>query len=67
VATPLLGIGICLLLMFSLPAENWWRLVAWLALGLTIYFAYGRRHSVLARMRAAEAARAGAAAPGETP
>lgn len=45
---PLLGIEFCLLLMFSLPAENWLRLFVWLALGLGVYFGYGRRHSVLA-------------------
>lgn len=44
---PSLGIGLCLLLMLSLPVENWWRLIAWMALGLFIYFAYGRRHSHL--------------------
>jgi basic amino acid/polyamine antiporter, APA family len=53
--TPVLGILICLLLMFSLPAENWWRLIAWLAAGFVIYFGYGRKHSVLARMRAGKA------------
>jgi APA family basic amino acid/polyamine antiporter len=47
---PLLGIFFCLLLMFSLPAENWLRLFIWLALGFAIYFAYSRHHSVLARM-----------------
>ncbi len=52
-ATPLLGILICLLLMFSLPAENWLRLIVWLAVGLAIYFGYGRRRSVLAKLRAA--------------
>jgi APA family basic amino acid/polyamine antiporter len=48
---PLLGIAFCLLLMFSLPAENWFRLIAWLLLGIVIYFGYSKRHSVLARMR----------------
>ena len=52
---PILGILSCLLLMFSLPAENWWRLIIWLALGFIIYFGYGRHHSVLAKLRAAEA------------
>jgi APA family basic amino acid/polyamine antiporter len=42
---PVLGILSCLMLMFSLPAENWLRLVVWLAIGLVIYFAYGRHHS----------------------
>lgn len=45
---PVLGIGLCLLLMLSLPAANWWRLIAWLTLGLLIYFLYGRHHSLLA-------------------
>jgi APA family basic amino acid/polyamine antiporter len=44
---PVLGVGFCLLLMFSLPSENWWRLFVWLAIGFVIYFAYGRRHSAL--------------------
>jgi basic amino acid/polyamine antiporter, APA family len=48
---PLLGIAFCLLLMFSLPTENWFRLIAWLLLGIVIYFGYGKQHSVLARMR----------------
>jgi APA family basic amino acid/polyamine antiporter len=44
---PILGIAICLLLMFSLPAENWLRLGVWLLIGFVIYFAYGRHHSLL--------------------
>ncbi len=44
---PTLGILICLLLMFSLPAENWVRLFVWLGLGFVIYFTYGVRHSHL--------------------
>jgi basic amino acid/polyamine antiporter, APA family len=51
--TPILGILTCLLLMFSLPPENWWRLIGWLVLGFIIYFGYGRKHSVLAKLRAA--------------
>jgi APA family basic amino acid/polyamine antiporter len=47
---PLLGILFCLLLMFALPVENWLRLLAWLLIGFGIYFAYGRHHSVLARV-----------------
>jgi APA family basic amino acid/polyamine antiporter len=50
---PILGILSCLVLMFSLPAANWWRLIVWLLIGLVIYFAYSRHHSVLrARNRA---------------
>jgi APA family basic amino acid/polyamine antiporter len=48
---PILGILTCLLLMFSLPEENWYRLIIWLAVGLVIYFLYGRRHSVMAKQR----------------
>ncbi|HUY35437.1 MAG TPA: amino acid permease [Pirellulales bacterium] len=44
---PILGIVFCLLLMFSLPWENWARLALWLAIGLAIYFGYGRFHSHL--------------------
>jgi APA family basic amino acid/polyamine antiporter len=44
---PILGILSCLMLMFSLPADNWWRLGIWLAIGLVIYFTYGQSHSVV--------------------
>ena len=33
--------------MASLPFETWERLVVWMALGLAIYFAYGRKHATL--------------------
>ncbi len=48
--TPILGILTCLVLMFSLPPENWWRLFAWLALGFAIYFGYGKKHSVMRKL-----------------
>ena len=44
---PVLGILSCLLLMFSLPVENWLRLFIWLAIGFFVYFFYGRKHSTL--------------------
>ncbi|MDQ2793343.1 MAG: amino acid permease, partial [Bacteroidota bacterium] len=44
---PILGIVVCLVMMASLPWETWLRLVVWLALGLIIYFGYGRKHSKL--------------------
>jgi APA family basic amino acid/polyamine antiporter len=44
---PILGIICCSVLMFSLPAANWVRLILWMALGLVIYFCYGHQHSVL--------------------
>jgi APA family basic amino acid/polyamine antiporter len=51
---PILGALLCLLLMFSLPAANWLRLAIWMVIGILIYFFYGRRHSVMAKRRAAE-------------
>lgn len=44
---PIAGIATCLMLMFSLPEENWLRLFIWLAIGFLIYFGYGRKHSVM--------------------
>jgi hypothetical protein len=38
--------------MLSLPPHNWLRLFIWLVIGFAVYFGYGRRHSVMARMRA---------------
>jgi len=42
---PILGMLICLFMMVLLPADTWIRLAVWLAIGLLIYFTYGRRHS----------------------
>mgnify|MGYP004452557647 CR=1 FL=1 len=43
--TPLLSIGFCLVLIAGLNWETWVRFLVWLAIGLTLYFAYGRKHS----------------------
>lgn len=42
-----LGAASCLWVMSGLPGDTWIRLVVWLALGLGIYFFYGRYHSRL--------------------
>jgi len=42
---PILGILICLGMMAFLPADTWIRLLVWMALGIVIYFLYGRKHS----------------------
>ncbi len=44
---PILGIIVCFAMMASLDVMTWIRLVVWLAIGLTIYFTYGRTHSHL--------------------
>jgi len=45
---PLLSVLSCLLLMLGLPIDTWIRLIVWLAIGIAIYFLYGRHHSTLA-------------------
>jgi APA family basic amino acid/polyamine antiporter len=42
-----LGIIVCAAMIYGLGWTNWLRLAAWLAVGLLIYFAYGRSHSRL--------------------
>jgi len=48
---PIVGTLICLYLMSGLPLRTWIRLFVWLAVGLTIYFAYGRFHAAEHRRR----------------
>lgn len=45
---PLLGMTVCVVQMFSLPAITWVNLTVWLALGFAVYFGYSRTHSKLA-------------------
>ena len=44
---PIMGILICGYMMYGLPADTWIRLAVWMAIGLTIYFLYGKHHSKL--------------------
>jgi basic amino acid/polyamine antiporter, APA family len=44
---PILGCGLIIYLMQTLPGETWIRFVVWLVLGLIIYVVYGRKHSLL--------------------
>jgi APA family basic amino acid/polyamine antiporter len=46
---PILGIVISGYLMANLPLATWIRLVVWLAIGMAIYFGYGRSHSRVQR------------------
>ena len=48
---PILGVLACVGLMATLPADTWIRLAVWLAIGLVIYFTYGRSNSTLQRER----------------
>lgn len=44
---PIAGILVCVYLMSALPMESWVRLVIWMALGVAIYFFYGKKNSKL--------------------
>ena len=51
-----LAVLACVYLMLNLIGETWVRFVVWLLIGFVIYFAYGRRHSRLARQEDARVA-----------
>jgi len=42
----------CVWLMVNLTVITWIRFLVWMVIGIAIYLAYGRRHSVLARREA---------------
>ncbi|EMT46251.1 amino acid permease [Anoxybacillus flavithermus] len=44
---PLLAVAFCTYLALQLPAMTWLSFGGWLAIGLFIYFLYGRKHSKL--------------------
>jgi len=44
---PIITIVTCLLLMAGLPIMNWIRFFVWMAIGLVIYYNYGRKRSTL--------------------
>jgi APA family basic amino acid/polyamine antiporter len=46
---PILGIAFSLYWMYNLPGVTWLRLFVWLALGMLVYFGYGRSHSRVQR------------------
>jgi len=43
---PFLGIVTCVVMMVSLPLGTWIRLFVWLAIGLAVYFFYGKKNSI---------------------
>lgn len=48
---PILGAGICILQMVSLPLDTWLRLIIWMAIGFIIYFTYGIRKSKIQKQQ----------------
>ncbi|MDD4193571.1 MAG: amino acid permease C-terminal domain-containing protein, partial [Mangrovibacterium sp.] len=48
---PLMGVAICLAQMVALPFDTWIRLIAWMAIGLAVYFLFGYRHSRLSDVK----------------
>jgi basic amino acid/polyamine antiporter, APA family len=44
---PLLAVAFCGYLVLQLPRMTWMGFASWLAIGLVIYFVYGRKHSTL--------------------
>ncbi|NNN37176.1 amino acid permease [Streptomyces sp. S3(2020)] len=47
--TPLLGVGFCAYMLFSLGSDTWIAFGVWMAVGLLIYGTYGIRHSKLGK------------------
>jgi APA family basic amino acid/polyamine antiporter len=53
-ALPVIGvlaILACLWLMLNLTILTWVRFFVWMAIGVVVYFAYGRRHSLLGKQK----------------
>ncbi|RBL93449.1 amino acid permease [Chitinophaga flava] len=46
---PIMGILTCLGMMVFLPLDTWLRLIIWMAVGMVIYYCYGRKHSRVRR------------------
>ena len=44
---PILGVLVCLSMMYGLGWPNWLRLFVWMAIGIVIYFTYSKKNSVL--------------------
>ena len=42
-----LGMIVCAAQMAGLPGDTWLRLFVWMAIGLCVYFGYGRRRSLV--------------------
>lgn len=47
--TPILGVGFCAYMLFSLGTDTWVAFGGWMAVGLVIYWLYGIKNSKLNR------------------
>jgi APA family basic amino acid/polyamine antiporter len=46
---PALGVIVCLAMIYGLGWTNWLRLIGWMAIGIVVYYAYGKKHSILGK------------------
>ena len=46
---PILAVVACVWLMINLTAFTWVRFIIWMVLGIGVYFAYGRTHSMVGK------------------
>ena len=44
---PIAGVVVCFTMMVFLPLDTWMRLGIWMLIGVVIYYAYGKKHSVV--------------------
>lgn len=56
---PLIGAGLCVAMMVSLPLITWFRFIGWLGIGLLIYSYYGYYHSRVGKKHSEGAPRNG--------
>ncbi|MEU9703994.1 amino acid permease [Streptomyces sp. NPDC047981] len=46
---PIISVAASVWLMLNLPGETWFRFAVWMAIGVVVYFLYGRSHSRLGK------------------
>jgi APA family basic amino acid/polyamine antiporter len=56
-----MGILVAFAMMAALPLDTWLRLIIWLAIGMVIYYTYGRHHSKVQQARNVASASSGKA------
>lgn len=48
---PILGSLFCLYLMTEIPVKSWIAFLLWMAIGLTLYYSFGRKNSVIGKKK----------------